>query len=95
MMLTPEARITIRNGGEARFQGLSILWQEIEPAVQSEDRLVNEMVEQIEDPLFAGPCESIKNWDYLKKTFRDAAATMRAHEIGKNAGRPRRLSILR
>ena len=43
------------------FQGLAILWQEIDPAVHSEDRLVNQMEDQIEDPLFTAPCEIIKN----------------------------------
>ena len=47
---------------------------------------MKQMVEQIEDPLFTGPCKSIKNWDSPKKTFWDAAATLSAHEIGKNAG---------
>ena len=69
-----------------RFQGLAILWRDIDTAVQLEDRIVKQMVEPIEDPLSTGPCESIKNWDYHKKKFRDAAATLRAHEIGKNAG---------
>ena len=41
------------------------------------------MVEQIEDMLFSGPCESIKNWYESNKTFRDAAATLCAHEISK------------
>ena len=68
-----------------RLQGLAILWREIDPAVQSEYRLVNQMVEQIEDPLFTGPCKSIKNWGSYKNIFSDAAATLRAHEIGKNS----------
>ena len=68
------------------FQGLAILWQEIEPTVQAEDKLVTQMVDQIEDPLFTGPCESIRNWDIPKNTLRDAAAKLRGHEISKNSG---------
>ena len=41
------------------------------------------MVEQIEDPLFSGPYESIKKWDHNKCTFCDAADTLHAHEISK------------
>ena len=41
------------------------------------------MVEQIEDPLFSGPCDIIKNWYQTKCTFRDAAATLCAHDISK------------
>ena len=44
------------------------------------------MVSQIEDPLFSGPCESIRNWHKKQKTFCDAAATLRGHEINKNVG---------
>ena len=62
-----------------QLQGLEILWQEIDTTVQPEYRIVTQMVEQIEDPLFSGPYESIKNWDQSKCTFRDAAATLRAH----------------
>ena len=69
-----------------RFQGLEIMWRAIDTSVQLEYRLVTQMVEQIEDPLFSGPCESIKNWFESKKTFRGAAATLRTHEIGKLAG---------
>ena len=67
------------------FQGLAILWQEIDPTVQAEDKLVTQMVDQIEDPLFTGQCESIRNWDILNKTFSDAAAKLRGHEISKNS----------
>ena len=42
------------------------------------------MVDQIEDPIFTGLCESIRNWDIPKKTFLDAAATLWGHEISKN-----------
>ena len=63
-----------------RFQVLAILWREIYPTVQPEHRLVTQIVEQIKDPLFSGPCNSIKNWDRLKKTFRDAAAMLCAHK---------------
>ena len=48
------------------------------------------MVEQIKVPLFTDPCEIIKNWGSLKKRFRDAAATLRAHEISKNAGQTKK-----
>ena len=48
------------------------------------------MVDQIEDPLFTGPCESIRNWDILKKTFFDAADTLRGHEISKNVGQTKK-----
>ena len=41
------------------------------------------MVEQIEDSLFSGPCNSIKNWNQTKCTFRDAVATLRSHDISK------------
>ena len=41
------------------------------------------MVEQIEDPLFSGPCKNIKNWDQYKYTFLDAADALRSHEISK------------
>ena len=58
--------------------------------MQPEHKLVTQMVEQIKDPLFTGPCESIKNWDQIKKTFRDAAATLRAHKIRKNAGQTKK-----
>ena len=30
-----------------RLQGLAIMWRDIDPAVQLEDRIVNQMVEQI------------------------------------------------
>ena len=69
-----------------RFQGLEIMWRAIDTSVQLEYRLVTQMVEQIEDALFSGPCECIKNLVESKKTFRDAAATLRTHEIGKLAG---------
>ena len=72
------------------FQGLAILWREINPSVQAEDKLVTQMVEQIEDPLFTGPCESIRNWAISKKTFRDAAATLRGHEISNNSGQTKK-----
>ena len=38
-----------------RFQGLAILWRAIDTTVQTEHRLVTQMVKQIEDPLFSGP----------------------------------------
>ena len=66
-----------------KFHGLEIMWIEIDTNVQPEYRLVTQMVEQIEEPLFSGPCKSIKNWDQTKCMFRDAAATLRDHEISK------------
>ena len=73
-----------------RFQGLSIVWREIDPTVQAEEKLVTQLVDQIEDPLFTGPCESIRNWIASKKTFRDAATTLRGHEISKNTGQTKK-----
>ena len=73
-----------------RFQGLSILWREINTTVQAGDNLVTQMVDQIEYPLFTGTYESIRNWDILKKTFCDAGATLRGHEISKNAGQTKK-----
>ena len=69
-----------------RFQGLAILWQTINMTVQTEYMFVTQMVEQIEDLLSSGPCESITNWVESKKTFRNAAATLRAHKMGKLSG---------
>ena len=69
-----------------QFQGLSILWRAIDMTVQPEYRLVTQMVEYIEDPRSSGPCESINNWVERKKTFRNAAATLRAHKMGKLSG---------
>ena len=48
------------------------------------------MVEQIEDPLFSGSCKSNKNWAESRICFRDAADTLRAHEIGKLAGQTKK-----
>ena len=44
------------------------------------------MVEQIEYPISSGPSENINNWVEIKKTFRNAAATLRAHKMGKLSG---------
>ena len=66
-----------------QFQGLDILWREIDTDVQPEYMLVTQMVEQIEDPLFSGPCESINNCDQTKCTFRDAEATICSKNISK------------
>ena len=52
--------------------------------------LVTQMVENIEDPLFYGPCESIKNWDTIRRTFRDAADTLLAHKISKMKSQTKR-----
>ena len=38
-----------------RLQGLAILWREIDPTIQVEEKLVTQLVYQIEDPLFSGP----------------------------------------
>ena len=38
-----------------RLQGLAILWREIDPTIQAEEKLVMQLVDQIEDPLFSGP----------------------------------------
>ena len=54
--------------------------------VQTEYMFVTQMVEHIEDLLSSGPCESINNWVESKKTFRNAAATLRAHKMGKLSG---------
>ena len=40
-----------------RFQGLLILWRVIGTTFHTHHRLVTQMVEQIENPLFSGPCE--------------------------------------
>ena len=42
-----------------QFQGMAIMWQEIDATMQPEHRLVTQMFDQIEVPLFSGPCESI------------------------------------
>ena len=68
-----------------RFQELEILWQDIDTTFPPEYRLVTQMVEQIEDPIFSGPRENINNWSKRKCTFCDAVATLRAHDIGKLA----------
>ena len=73
-----------------RFQGLAILWREIYPTVQAEEKLVTQLVDHIEDPLFIGPCKSIRNWIKSKKKFRDAAAMLRGHEISKNTGQTKK-----
>ena len=39
-----------------KFQGLAILWREINLSIQAEEKLVTQLVSQIEDPLFSGPC---------------------------------------
>ena len=83
--------LKLRSNGSLRdyidwFQGLAIIWREIYPLVQPEHKLVNKKFEQIEDPPFTGPCESIKNWHQLKKTFCDAVEIMSANKIGNNVG---------
>ena len=54
--------------------------------VQLDYRLVPQMFEHIEDPLYSGPYESIHNWVESNKTFRNAAATLRAYKMGKLSG---------
>ena len=66
-----------------QFQGLSILWREINTNIQPEYRLVTQMVEYIGDPLFYGTCEIINNRYQTKCTLHDAAATLCAHDIIK------------
>ena len=58
--------------------------------IQAEEKLVTQLVSQIEYTLFLGPCESIRNWPSARKTFRDAAATLRGHEISKNVGQTKK-----
>ena len=69
-----------------QLQGLEILWRAIEITIQPEHRVVTQMVEYIGDPVFSGTWESIKNWAERNKTFRDAPATLRAHDISKLVG---------
>ena len=87
--------LKLRAGGSLhdyidKFQGLVILWREINPMMREEEKLVQQMVSQIEDPLFSGPCESIGNWDKSRQTFHDAAATLRGHEINKCVARTKK-----
>ena len=42
------------------FQGLDILHQKIDRDTESEKEIFIQMVEHIEDPLFSGPCKTIK-----------------------------------
>ena len=51
--------------------------------VEPEYRLVNKMVEHIEDSLFSGPYENIKNWDQTKCMFCVVEAMACAHDISK------------
>ena len=73
-----------------RFQGLEILWKEIDTTVQPAHMLVTQIFKHIEDPLFSGPCNSIKKWAESKKFF--AMHQLRcALTISVNyLGRPRR-----
>ena len=48
------------------------------------------MVEQIEDPIFYGPCKSINNLDTHRLTFCDATATLQSHEISKMVSQTKR-----
>ena len=66
-----------------QFQGLAIIWQEICQSIESKYRLVTQMVEQIEDYIFSGPCKCINKWDTHRHRFCDSAATLQAHEISK------------
>ena len=59
--------LKLKSGGSIgdfikRLQELAILWQEIDTTVQPEYRIVTQMVEQIECPLFSGTCKIINNW---------------------------------
>ena len=80
--------LKLKSGGSLgdyieRFQGLAILWQEIDTNVELGYRLITQMVEKIEYPLLSVPCKSIKNWYQTKSMFCDTAATLRAHGISK------------
>ena len=48
------------------------------------------MVEHIEDPIFSGPCESIKNWDDNRRTSCDAVDILRDHKISKMIAKTKR-----
>ena len=61
---------------DVRFQGLSILHQDIESSDNTEEHIVIQMVDQLMDPLFAGPFGNIKNWLEAKRTFIDSAMTL-------------------
>ena len=75
-----------------RFQGMTILWQAIDTIVQMEHRLATQMVEQIEDPLFSGPCESIKNWAKARKSFAIQQLSCVLTRLVNYPARPRRQS---
>ena len=62
------------------FQVLAILYREIYPTIQAEEKLVTQLVDHIEYPLFSGSCDSIRNYTGTKNTFRDAAAMLWGHE---------------
>ena len=66
-----------------QFQGLKILWREINKYVKPKYQLVNKMVEQIEDTIFSGAYEIIKNWEITKNTFCNASSTMRDQKFSK------------
>ena len=87
--------LKLKSGGSLhdyidRFQGLEILWQAMNTSVHPGYRIVTQMFEQIEDPLLSGPCGIIKNWVESNTTFHNAAATLRAHEIGKLDGQTKK-----
>ena len=73
-----------------RLQGLEIIWREIYKSSKPEYQLVTQMVKQIEDPIFSGLCNIIKNWDETKRTFRYAAPTLRVHEVSKMTAQTKR-----
>ena len=62
---------------------MKILQREMDKNYGLEDEIITRMVEKIEDPLFSGPCEIIKNWDKGKHSFCDAAIMLCAQKISK------------
>ena len=87
--------LNLKSGGSLfeyidHFQGLSIIWREINPSVEPKFRLVTQMIEHIEDLIFPGPCKNIKNWDCVKYKFSDAIDTLRAHKISKMTDQAKR-----
>ena len=73
-----------------QFQGLEIIWQEINKNVEPKDRIVTQMVKHIEDTILYSPCEIIKNWDTHRRTFCGAIATLRSHKISKLSAQTKR-----
>ena len=57
--------------------------REIVKTAETEDELVTQRVEQIEDTIFSGPYKNISNWNRIKRPFRDATDTLQAHKISE------------